>query len=672
MASLTPMMRQYQQMKEQHKDCLLFFRLGDFYEMFFEDAVEGSRLLNLTLTKRHTAPMCGVPHHAAESYIGRLTRLGKKVAICEQLSDPSLPGIVERGVIRVVTPGTTFDERILEQKSNRFIVSVNLGGEKMGLAACDLTTGLLQVATFENLEDLRDELFRLGPAECVVDFAEQNIPDFLKQFDKLPVFPHQFWDDPQTFLSKHFGVKDLRGFGMEDSVEGVAAAALLLSYLKETQKSDLAHIRPPQMLSRTEEMILDETAIRNLELLANLREGKREGSLLSVIDFTRTSMGGRTLRSWLLHPLHNKENIEKRLDAVSEMLSNDVLALKLPEILDGVLDLERLLGKISIGTGGARDVLGIAISLKALEPIKDLLQNSKSKLLTEFLAELEKLKSLGELRQNLLSSIVEAPPLSIKDGGLICDGISPELDELRRISREGKSFIQQIQEQEVKRTGINSLKIRFNNVFGYYIEITKSNLKNVPADYIRKQTLVNAERYITPELKEYEEKVLGADAKMKEIEYQIFLRLREQTKDHTREIQKAAEIFGVLDALLSLALAAAKNRYARPQIVEAGLPIVIKDGRNPVVEQLAGGQFVPNDAQLGGEAELRRVSRQAGAANIILLTGPNMGGKSTYLRQTALIVLMAHIGSFVPAQSAQIPLTDRIFTRVGASDNLVR
>lgn len=655
-------------MKAKYSDCLLFFRLGDFYEMFFEDAVEASRLLNLTLTKRHTAPMCGIPYHAVDSYVGRLTKIGKKVAICDQLSDPSLPGIVERGVTRVITPGTTFDERILDQKSNRFIVSVVFLEEKIGLAAADLTTGLFQVISPENVEQLKEEIFRLSPAECIVDSAEKNIPEFLKHFERLPVFPHQFWDEPYGYLTKHFGVKNLLGFGIEKSPEIIAASALLLNYLVETQKSDLKHLCPPKLMSREDEMILDETAIRNLEIISTMRENKREGSLISVLDATKTSMGGRTLRQWLLHPLHDKQQIENRLDAVSEIQCDFSLKSKLPGILVEILDLERLLSKVVIGSGNARDVLGIGISLKAINPTLELLNESKCPLLKDLKEKLSELGPVKNLCDAILNSIVENPPLSVKDGEIIRDGVNADLDELRQISREGKGFIQKLQEEEIAKTGINSLKIRYNSVFGYYIEITKANMGNVPLHYTRKQTLVNAERYITPELKAFEEKVLGAEAKIKDLEYQLFLKIREQVRDVTREIQIAARVFGSLDALLSFALIAEKNRYTRPAIKSAEESLVIKNGRHPVVECLAAGQFVPNDVELG----LRDKGKGLPGTRVMLITGPNMGGKSTYLRQIALIVLMAHVGSFVPTDSAEIPLVDRIFTRVGASDNLVR
>lgn len=658
---LTPMMQQYRKLKEQYKDCLLFFRLGDFYELFFEDAVSCSRLLNLTLTKRQTAPMCGIPYHAIDSYLGRLTRAGKKVAICEQLSDPSLPGIVKRDVVRVVTPGTTFDERILDKKENRFLISVVFLEKKIGLALCDVTTGIFQVARIENEEQLREEIFRLKPAECVVDAAEKTLPEFLKQFEKLPVFPHQFWDEPKDFLKKHFGVKDLRGFGIEDFDEVTAAAGLLLDYLVQTQKSDLGHIRPPQLITRGNEMILDETAIRNLEIFESLREGKREGSLISVIDATQTPMGGRTLRSWLMHPLHDKALIDGRLSAVSELIAGASARNEIENLLKGVLDLERLLARLSVGGGSGRDILGIAISLKILEPLGEILRNFKCEFIEDLRRQLGQLTALAVLRDKILNSIVEAPPLSVREGGLIKDGVNKELDELRAISREGKGFVSRMQEEEIKKTGINSLKVRFNQVFGYYIEITKANLAAVPPNYTRKQTLVNCERFITPELKEFEEKILGAETKINELEYALFLELKLEVCEAVRQIQQAAAVFGAADTLASFAAVAQRNRFCRPAILDEGEKLEIKNGRHPVVESLASGQFVPNDTLLSNEN-----------ARLMLITGPNMGGKSTYLRQVALIAFLAHAGCYVPAEEAKIPLIDRIFTRVGASDNLVR
>lgn len=660
METLTPMMRQYKQLKEKYSDAFLFFRLGDFYELFFEDAVECSRLLNLTLTKRQTAPMCGIPHHAVDSYLGRLTKVGKKVAICEQLSDPSLPGIVERDVVKVVTPGTTFDERILEQKANNFIAAVASKDGKIGLALCDMTTGFFQAVSKKDEEGLAEEIYKWNPAECILDAAAKNIPEFLKRFEKMAVFPHQMWDEPADFLARHFGVKNLSAFGIEANGELIEACALLLHYLKETQKCELVHIRPPQILVQSDHLVLDDTALKNLEIFSNMRDGKQEGSLLSIIDLTLTPMGGRTLRRWLLSPLKNASQIEMRLDSISEFIENFQLKDEVHKLLSNVLDMERLLSRIAVGSGSARDMIGIAISLQSLGPLKSALAKAESKIFAQLLGRLGQLESLEILREEILKTVVENPPLSLKEGGLVRDGINKDLDELRKIAGSGKDFISKLQKTEIEKTGINSLKIRYNHVFGYYIEITKSNLGSAPPHYIRKQTLANCERFITPELKEYEEKILGAETKINELEYQIILQLRENVKNSTKEIQATAQIFGVLDCLLSLALAASKNGYCRPKIGAEGSDLIIKNGRHPVVERLAGQRFVPNDTNISA------------SERVILLTGPNMGGKSTYLRQVALIALLGHVGSFVPAQEAEIPLMDRIFTRVGASDNLAR
>lgn len=651
-------MSQYLELKGKYPDCLLFFRLGDFYELFGDDAVAGSRILNLTLTKRHETPMCGIPYHALDNYLGRLTKAGRKVALCEQLSDPALPGIVKRDVVRVITPGTTLDERILSDKSHNFIVSIVRNGEVFGLAAVDLSTGLFLAAQPTGEQALNAELQRLEPAECIVDQAAKQLPESLRQFDRLPVFPHQFWEEPEAFLSRFFAVKDMRGFGISDEEQALGAAALLLSYLKETQKCELKHIRPPKLIAHRDEMLLDDVAIRNLELVASLRECAREGSLLAVMDKTETSMGARLLKHWLLNPSTKRALIERRLDAVEEVKKNYELKNGLGELLATVLDIERLLARVSLGTGNARDLLGIAHSLSALELLQNGLGGAQSELLRELSSRAAALTSLKELAQLISTALVPDPPISIREGGLIAAGHSAELDELRAISHDGKSMIQKMQEEETTTTGISSLKIRYNQVFGYFIEVTKSNLDKVPERYIRKQTMTNAERFITPELKEFEEKILGAEGKSKDLEYQLFLELREQVKEETTQLQEAAELFAVSDVLLSLSRLAESNGYTRPVIGEFGEALSIKGGRHPVVESISASSFVPNDTELGGER------------TAAVITGPNMGGKSTYLRQTALIALMAHIGSFVPAESAHIPLIDRIFTRVGASDNL--
>lgn len=669
-------MRQYRSLKDTYQDCILFFRLGDFYEMFGEDAIAGSRLLNLTLTQRNGTPMCGVPYHAAENYLSKLTRAGKKVAICEQLTDPSSAGIVERGVVRVVTPGTTFDDRLLDTKSNHFIVAVVMpvvADGSIGFACADVTTGLLHVASLKNEESVREELLRLRPAECIVDAVLKEVPACLQNYESMPVFPHKLWDEPSDFLARFYGVKDMTGFGIAQMPEVIEAAALLVSYLKETQKSELTHLRPPVLRTHAGEMYLDQTALQNLELVAGMREGGREGSLLSVIDATTTAVGGRMLKSWLLHPSTRHEVIEGRLDAVSELHATPAVMGELPTVLTHVLDIERLLGRLSVGTGNARDMLGIGHSLAALEASKKLLVEIKTPLLKECYERLQKLGMLEVLRQKILTALVDEPPLSVREGGMIREGFSTELDTLRGIARDGKSFVQKLQEEEIQRTGITSLKVKFNTVFGYYIEITNSHLHKVPPNYTRKQTLVNAERFITPELKEFEEKILGAEGQIHDLEYELFVALRDEVKRHTRELQEAAEIFATLDVILSLALVAQRHNYVRPTLVAPGEALIIKDGRHPVVEFLSPGNFVPNDLQLGSSLNEEVVTDASQkSARVLLITGPNMGGKSTYLRQTALIVLMAHVGSFVPARAAQIPITDRIFTRVGASDNLVR
>ncbi len=652
-------MKQYLDIKQKYPDCVVFFRLGDFYEMFCEDAIEISRLLNLTLTKRQETPMCGIPYHAASGYLSRLTRAGKKIAICEQLSDPNLPGIVKRDVVRVVTPGTTFDERVLNNKQHHFIVSIIPEKMSYGIAAADVTTGLFQVMYAEGVDGLSEALMRLEPAELIVEAHEQLLPEVAQHFASLPVFPHQQWHEPAQFLAEFYKVKNIEAFGFGEHGAVVKAAALLLSYLKETQKSDLTHMQPPRLLSATDELILDENAVRNLELLSTLRERTVEGSLLSVIDMTLTAMGARMLRSWLLHPLHSILKINERLDAIEEVIGSFELKSGLEEALKKVLDIERLLGRITVTSGNARDMLGIAHSLSAREQLQKILATTKTPLFIELQKQCEATVELEKLRQHLMNALVDEPPLSVKDGGLIRDGYNAELDELRALEQGSKAVIQRMQEEEIARTGINSLKIRYNQIFGYYIEITKTHLAKVPENYTRKQTMTNAERYITPELKILEEKILGAETKARELEHQLFLKLREEVTSHTRLLQDAARLFATVDVLRSFARLAELKRYVRPLMKEAGAPLMIKDGRHPVVEAVHSEQFVPNDTSLA-ESEL------------MLITGPNMGGKSTYLRQTALVVLMAHMGSFVPASVAEIPLIDRIFTRVGASDNLVR
>lgn len=647
MKALTPMMVQYQDMKVRYPDAILFFRLGDFYEMFFEDAVEASSLLHLTLTARnkgeHKAPMCGIPYHAAGNYIAKLTRLGKKVAICEQLSDPNLPGIVKRDVVRVITPGTTLDDNVLEHKSNNFLVAIveqpphgDQDG-KFGFACADVSTGQFHTTALASYQEFLMELERLRPIEAIV--ANGATAVLFKDLERLGIF----W-------FKHALASS------EEKIED-QASSLLLEYLKETQKTDLTHLQPAERYNAEDFMTLDEATLKNLELLSTLRENSKEGSLLWVLDETITSMGGRHLRYVITHPLLRRSSIEERLNAVEQLVQKPVVLDDIRLSLKNILDLERLLARLSLGHGNARDLYALKNSLQSVPTTRELLADFSAPLLQSVA---ENLHGLPQLVALLERAIIDEPPLAVKEGGMIREGFDSELDEIKNISREGKGYIQSLQEKEIARTKIGSLKIRYNSVFGYYIEISKANLHAVPQDYIRKQTMVNAERFITPELKEYEEKVLGAEEKIVALEYQIFQNLREKVVAHISEIQKLAQAIAQLDVLGSFSKVALQQRYCKPIITE-DFSVTIQGGRHPVVEKMSfASKFVPNDVAFHDGGKL------------LLITGPNMGGKSTYLRQNALIVLMAHLGSFVPAGSAQIGLVDRIFTRVGASDNLMR
>lgn len=651
MKGMTPMMVQYREIKANYSDAILFYRLGDFYEMFFEDALEASGLLQLTLTARnkgdHKAPMCGIPYHAAQNYIAKLTRLGKKVAICEQLSDPNLPGIVKRDVVRVITPGTTLDDNVLEQKANNFVAAIIESGGHFGLASADISTGHFQVTELENMKDFLVEMERLHPVEAVTEPDVKDSP-FMKKMNDARI---------STFFFEHAMEDGGSAMAGDDVSPADKATALLLDYLKQTQKTELSHIRNIQRYSTRDFMALDEATLKNLELLFTLRENSKEGSLFWVLDDTVTSMGGRYLRYVLTHPLLQQSAIEERLNAVEELVRQPGVLDDIRTSLKGILDLERLLARLSLGHGNARDLLALNNSLKSVPATQKLLASFGSQLLKNIYENLHGLPDLAELLER---AIVDEPPLAVKEGGMIRDGFHGELDEIKKISREGKSFIQSLQEREIAHTGINSLKIRYNSVFGYYIEISKANLHAVPQDYIRKQTLVNAERYITPELKEYEEKVLGAEEKIIALEYSIFNELREKTVSETDDIQQLAQAIAQLDLYCSFAKVALTQGYCKPSITH-DFTLAVQGGRHPVVEKMSfASKFVPNDVNFDDTQKL------------LLITGPNMGGKSTYLRQTALIVLMAHLGSFVPAQKATIGLVDRIFTRVGASDNLVR
>lgn len=665
------MMRQYNEIKAQVADCIVFFRLGDFYEMFGADALEASEILGITLTARNKGdkaiPMCGVPYHAAAGYIAKLTRTGKKVAICEQVSDPSLPGIVKREIVRVVTPGTTLDENVLEDRKANYLLAVHpslepTGGDNFGLALVEISTGEFTVLAAKDLADLGTVCRKYQPREIIFphDLPDGKGLELLKKY-----YPEAFYfaedaaADGEDQLDEHFGTLEVGGKYLSGAEK--AAAALALNYLNKTQKttlsgSALVHMKdlsaPGNRL-----MKLDESTIRNLELTENLRDKKTEGSLLSVLDKTITSAGARMLKRIIVEPLSELEAIEKRLETIDLLMEKQNLLLDLRLALKGVLDLERMIGRLSLASGNARDMRGVAASLAALEELSSLLDGNCPELSEK---NPYRLRLLPELRTELEKSLVDEPPLSIRDGGMIRDGYDPELDQLRGLSREGKSFIQALQAREIARTGINSLKVRYNRVFGYYIEISNANLSQVPDDYTRKQTLANAERFSTPELKQYEEKVLTAEEQILAIESRLFEKLRGRILEKAAEIKEGAAAAAYLDVMVSLALTGWENHYTRPRLGD-GYDLRIVGGRHPVIEKLnPQDKFVPNDSFLTDERRLT------------LITGPNMGGKSTYLRQTALIVLMAHLGMYVPATSAEIPLVDRIFTRVGASDNLVK
>ncbi|MDP2642485.1 MAG: DNA mismatch repair protein MutS [Candidatus Peregrinibacteria bacterium] len=655
MEKVTPMMAQYHKIKEIHKDAILMFRLGDFYEMFFEDAQNASKILQIALTARHGTPMCGIPYHALDNYLSKLTRAGKKVAICDQVTEPNGKGIVEREVIRVVTPGTTFDENIIDSRANNYVACAYENKGIFGFAYCDITTGDFHSTEVQNLNELGSEILRVSPAEIIYDSnSKENFVNFLKSLKEIYAFPFSYVKVPEESLKKYFGIHSLSVFGLEEKVSAIFASGMLYEYLLETQKSDIKHIQKISSYAVSDFMILDQSCIRNLEIFYTSRD-KKEGSVISILDNTKTPMGGRMMRSFILHPLLKKSEIDDRLSKVSFFFSDSTLLRNLRDILNEIFDIERLLSRLSLGTGNARDLVALKSSLKVLPTIKKLSNFSGLEDLISGLGDFSALTDLID------KAIVDAPSLTVKEGGIIKDSYNEELDELRNIGTEGKTFIRNLQEREVERTGISSLKIKFNNVFGYYIEISNTNLSAVPSDYIRKQTLVNAERFITPELKEYEEKVLNAEEKIRQLEYEIFYKVRMEVVKQMSEIKACARAVALTDVFSTFAFNAVKNNYCRPEILEDDYSFEITNGRHPVIERLnESSNFVPNDLNMNDDLRF------------LLITGPNMGGKSTYLRQVAIIVLMAQIGSYVPADNAKMPVFDRIFTRVGASDNLVQ
>ena len=669
MSAVTPMMQHYIKTKEEYEDCILFYRLGDFYEMFFEDAETVSRELELTLTGKdcgltERAPMCGVPFHAADNYINRLVEKGYKVAICEQVEDPKLAkGIVKREVIRVVTPGTNLYTQALDETKNNYIMSVAYISNRFGIAFADVTTGAFMVTEVEKLRNFLDELYKFSPAELICNeaFCMSGVDlEELRNRLHLSVSALDNWyfDDDlcQRTLKDHFHVGTLEGLGLKDYDCATIAAGALLTYLLETQKNSLDHMRKITPYVTDKYMLIDSSTRRNLELTETMREKEKRGSLLWVLDKTKTAMGARMLRSFIEQPLIEEEAINQRLDAVEEINRQEMDREEIREYLGPVYDLERLISRVSYQSANPRDLIAFKTSIGMIPPIRRLLGQFQSEELKKVYEDMDELQ---DLYQVLDKAIVEDPPLAMKEGGIIKDGYDQQIDDYRQAKTKGKTWLAELEAEEKEKTGIKNLKIKYNKVFGYYLEVTNSFKDMVPDYYTRKQTLTNAERYITPRLKELEDMILGAEDKLYALEYDRFAEIRNMIAQEVDRIQKTARAIAKLDAYLSMALVASRNQYVRPKINTRGI-IDIKDGRHPVVEKMiTNDMFIPNDTYLDN-----------GKNRISVITGPNMAGKSTYMRQTALIVLMAQIGSFVPASKANIGIVDRIFTRVGASDDL--
>lgn len=669
MAELTPMMQKYMETKEQYKDCILFYRLGDFYEMFFDDALVASKELEITLTGKscgleERAPMCGIPYHAVEGYLSKLVSRGYKVAICEQVEDPKLAkGLVKREVIRVVTPGTNLNVQSLEAGKNNYLLSIAYTPDGIGISAADVTTGDYYVTEVEDLKKLNDELMKYEPSEIICNEAflvsgfDVNDLKSRLHISVNALESHMFDDDGcRRILMKHFKVNTLIGLGVEEFPTGLLAAGALLQYLYDTQKTDLEHFTHIYPYLTSKYMLLDSSTRRNLELTETLREKQKRGSLLWVLDKTKTAMGARLLRNYIEQPLIEKDEMEKRLDAIQDLNQDSISRDEIREYLNPIYDLERLLSKVTYKTANPRDLIAFRNSLQMLPPIKTVLSAFEKEELTEIR---EQIDGLEDIYQLIDEAIIDEPPLSIREGGMIKDQFDETIDRLRSAKHDGKQWLAQLEEEDRERTGIKNLKIKYNKVFGYYFEVTNSYKDLVPEDYIRKQTLANAERYTTPRLKELEDTILNAEDKLQTLEYDVFCRIRDTIAQELVRIQNTAKAIAKLDVYASLSLVSERNHYVRPKLNEKGV-IDIKDGRHPVVEQMiTNDMFIANDTYLDN-----------GSHCISVITGPNMAGKSTYMRQTALIVLMAQIGCFVPARTANIGIVDRIFTRVGASDDL--
>lgn len=668
-AQMSPMMQQYVETKKQYHDCILFYRLGDFYEMFFEDAITVSRELELTLTGKdcgleERAPMCGVPYHAVETYLNRLVQKGYKVAIAEQMEDPKLAkGLVKREVVRIVTPGTIFSDQALDETKNNYLMAIVYLEKSFGIAACDVTTGDFYVTEADSERTLMDELTKYTPSEIVCNEAffmsGIDTADLRERLGlMLSSLENRYFSDEacHSVLKDHFGVSTLKGFGLEDYPVGTIAAGAIMQYLLETQKNNLSHITRISPYRTGRFMVIDTSTRRNLELTETLREKQKRGSLLWVLDKTKTAMGARLLRSFIEQPLVDKNEIIRRQDAVEELGDNFIDREELIEYLNPIYDLERLIGRISYQTANPRDLIAFRNSLQMLPHIKQILNSFNCSLLKEINGDLDTLEDITELIEK---SIEEEPPITVREGGMIKEGYNEEVDRLRSAKTDGKQWLAELEAQERERTGIKNLRVKFNKVFGYYLEVTNSFLPMVPDDYIRKQTLTNAERFSTPKLKELENLILGAEDKLFVLEYDLFCDIRRKIGEQVLRIQQTAKAIAGIDVLCSLSVVATRYNYVRPKINEKGI-IDIRDGRHPVVERMMRDDlFIANDTYLDNNS--RRIS---------IITGPNMAGKSTYMRQTALICLMAQLGSFVPAKAANIGICDRIFTRVGASDDL--
>jgi DNA mismatch repair protein MutS len=660
------MLKQFLGIKKEYPDTILFFRMGDFYEMFFDDAKIASRLLGITLTSRGSLngekiPMCGVPHHSSKSYVAKLIEKGRKVAICEQTEDPKASkGIVKREVIRIVTPGSVVEDGDVDSKTNLYMAAVAEGEKQFGIAHLDLSTGAFRVTEISNRGEMLDELGRIDPAELLV--PENDAPSLERDFSsyRTEVLLNENYNKgrARALLKEQLGVKSLTGFGCDGMEEGIIAAGAIVHYLRETQKGNPDHIREITTYRLGDYMFLDESTVQNLELFKTMRRQSEQGSLFNILDHTVTAMGSRLLKRWIGYPLLDLHAIRNRLAAVSSFRDDQIYREEIREQLEGIHDLERLNGRIALGRANARDLVGLKASIDRLPAVKERLSHSTSERLTDISEKIDTLQDVGDL---IGEAICDEPPVSLKDGGLIKEGYDQELDRLITATRDGKTWIAELAASEQQRTGIPKLKIGYNKVFGYYIEVSKANADLVPADYIRKQTLVNGERYITEPLKEYEELVLGAEEKRVALEFKIFEQIRSKVALENRRIKETGQLIGEVDVLAGLADTGEQNGYVCPE-VNNGSEVDIVDGRHPVIEQtVRDEEFVPNDIHLDDKED-----------QVLIITGPNMAGKSTILRQAALTVLMAQMGSFVPASKAVIGIVDRIFTRIGASDDLAK